>query len=310
VACLVRGTFLRIADVRSQPANISVAASRSTPSRRVVPSPKLPDRHHHSAPTATTKPITRSSATGLLSATMPSTRQTVALTGRSISVLGVLMLLAVLGLEQPADLDVDKLAVTTKRVQAAGGARRCRVRDRRRAARRRAHQVALALRSRTGQAKQVVFEVTRQVACLTQAQLADARRVVASARRSLARGRIQPAGRLRAVVQELQTTIQRGQRLLDQAHIRLGGGMPDGASRLVSLHDPDARAIRKGRLGQPVEFGYKAQVIDNADGIVLDHQVMMGNPPDAPLLVPAIEWAIARTPDWEGATGGDRRSGL
>jgi hypothetical protein len=40
MANFVRGTFLRIADVRSQPANISVAASRSTPSRRVVPSPK------------------------------------------------------------------------------------------------------------------------------------------------------------------------------------------------------------------------------------------------------------------------------
>ena len=47
------------------------------------------------------------------------------------------------------------------------------------------------------------------------------------------------------------------------------------ASRLVSLHDPDARPIRKGRLGRPVEFGDKAQVLDNPDGIVLDHQVMV-----------------------------------
>jgi IS5 family transposase len=38
----------------------------------------------------------------------------------------------------------------------------------------------------------------------------------------------------------------------------------------VSLHDPDARPIAKGRLGRPVEFGYKAQVVDNRDGIVLD----------------------------------------
>src|SRR6266545_4680125 len=51
MANLVRGTFLRIADVRSQPANISVAASRSIPSRRVVPSPTLPDRRHHRTPT-------------------------------------------------------------------------------------------------------------------------------------------------------------------------------------------------------------------------------------------------------------------
>ena len=70
--------------------------------------------------------------------------------------------------------------------------------------------------------------------------------------------------------------------------------MPDGASRLVSLHDPDARPIRKGRIGHPVEFGYKAQVLDNPDGIVLDHQVMVANPPDAPLLAPAVRRVIVR----------------
>ena len=151
------------------------------------------------------------------------------------------------------------------------------------------------MRSRTDQAKQVVFEVTGQVARLAEAQLADARRVVTNARRTLARSCPQRAGRLRAVLEELHTTIQRSQRLLEQAHTRLAGGMPDGASRLVSLHDPDARPIRKGRLGRPVEFGSKAQVLDNPDGIVLDHQVMVGNPPDAPLLGPAIGRVIART---------------
>jgi IS5 family transposase len=47
-------------------------------------------------------------------------------------------------------------------------------------------------------------------------------------------------------------------------------------------------------LGKPVEFGYKAQVVDNADGVVLDYQVMKGNPADAPLLVPAVERIKAR----------------
>jgi transposase, IS5 family len=201
---------------------------------------------------------------------------------------------------------VDKLATTARRVQAAGGATRTRVRDRRRAARRRAHQVARAMPSRTDQAKQVVFEVTGQVARLAEAQLADARRVVTNARRTLARSCPQRAGRLRAVLEELHTTIQRSQRLLEQAHTRLAGGMPDGASRLVSLHDPDARPIRKGRLGRPVEFGYKAQVLDNPDGIVLDHQVMVGNPPDAPLLGPAIGRVIARTGRAPRAVTGDR----
>jgi IS5 family transposase len=65
--------------------------------------------------------------------------------------------------------------------------------------------------------------------------------------------------------------------------------VPDGSTRIVSLHDPDARPIAKGRLGKPVEFRYKNQVTDNVDGIVLDTAMFKGNPPDAPMLVPAIE---------------------
>jgi len=155
------------------------------------------------------------------------------------------------------------LAATAKRVQAAGGATQTKVRDRRRAAHRREHEVARAMRSRSGDAKQVVFAVTRQVAALAESQLADAGRVVANARRGRgqAPGRPGPAasGRCTALVNQLQTTIQQARRLLDQARIRLAGGMPDGASRLVSLHDPDARPIRKGRIGHPVEFGYKME---------------------------------------------------
>ena len=70
--------------------------------------------------------------------------------------------------------------------------------------------------------------------------------------------------------------------MVAQARSRLAGQMPDGATRLVSLHDPDARPIRKGRIGKPVEFGYKAQVIDYDDGVILDYGVQAGNPPDAP----------------------------
>jgi IS5 family transposase len=71
--------------------------------------------------------------------------------------------------------------------------------------------------------------------------------------------------------------------------------MPDGATRRVSLHEPDARPIAKGRLGRPVEFGYKAQVTDNDDGVIVDHAVEQGNPADGPQLAPAIGRVIRRT---------------
>ena len=81
------------------------------------------------------------------------------------------------------------------------------------------------------------------------------------------------------------------EKVLAQARERLAGAMPDGATRVVSFQDKDARPIRKGWIGVPVEFGYKAQVVDNSDGLVLDYMVLQGNPADAPLLRPAIERA-------------------
>jgi hypothetical protein len=57
--------------------------------------------------------------------------------------------------------------------------------------------------------------------------------------------------------------------------------MPNSSIRLVSLRDPNARPIAKGRIGKPVEFGYKAQIVDNEDGIVLDYDLREGNPADA-----------------------------
>ena len=102
-------------------------------------------------------------------------------------------------------------------------------------------------------------------------------------------------GRLRQALAELAVTIERTATVVAQARSRLAGQMPDGATRLVSLHDPDARPIRKGRIDKPVEFGYKAQVLDNDDGIVVDYTVEYGAVPDGPQLVPAITRVARRT---------------
>jgi len=96
-----------------------------------------------------------------------------------------------------------------------------------------------------------------------------------------------PGGAL-ALVAEIEHTCRLLEEIVAQTRTRLSGEVPDGSTRIVSLHDPDARPIAKGRLGKPVEFGYKAQVTDNSDGIVLDLVVSNRNPPDAPMLVPAI----------------------
>ena len=96
------------------------------------------------------------------------------------------------------------------------------------------------------------------------------------------------SGKATALVAELERTISVLEQIVAQTRTRLSGEVPDGSTRIVSLHDTDARPIAKGRLGKPTEFGFKAQVADNTDGIVVDHNVEMGNPPDAPMLASAI----------------------
>ena len=128
-------------------------------------------------------------------------------------------------------------------------------------------------------------------------------------RRALARAGDQASGKLARLLVDLETNIGRTSQLIGQTRTRLAGGTPDGATRLVSLHDPDARPIVKGRLGKPVEFGYKAQVGDNADGVVLDYLVEIGNPADAPLLAPAIRRISRRAGRVPRAATADRGYG-
>ena len=45
----------------------------------------------------------------------------------------------------------------------------------------------------------------------------------------------------------------------------------------------------------PWSLAYKAQVVDNVDGVILDHSVEIGDPVDAPQLVPAIDRIGRRT---------------
>jgi IS5 family transposase len=86
--------------------------------------------------------------------------------------------------------------------------------------------------------------------------------------------RLRSRGRLHRALDELAETIDRTGRVVKQTR---------------------TRPIRKGRIDRPVEFGYKAQVVDNDDGVVLDHTVEPGAAPDEPQLAPAVERIKRRT---------------
>jgi IS5 family transposase len=94
-----------------------------------------------------------------------------------------------------------------------------------------------------------------------------------------------------------------------QARTRLAGQNPHGATRLVSLHDPNARPIRKGRIDRPAGFGYKTQVADNDEGIIPGYRVELGAAPDGPQLAPAVNRIHQRTGRVPRAVTADRGYG-
>jgi IS5 family transposase len=204
---------------------------------------------------------------------------------------------------------VVKLAALTAKIKAAGLATRTVARNRSRSVRRRAHTIGAWLRRRGDEAKSEARAITGEIATIADRAIAEARHVAVNARRGLRRRGTAASGKVAALVAELERTATVLERIAAQTRVRLGGGIPDGSTRVVSLHDADARPIAKGRIGKPVEFGYKAQIVDNADGVVLDHEIVVGNPPDAPMLRPAIARIKARFGKAPRAVAADRGYG-
>jgi transposase, IS5 family len=208
---------------------------------------------------------------------------------------------------------IGTMARTVARIKAAGGATRTRARDRRRSAGRRARSIASKLRLRGAQqrdqAQAAVRRITGELAGIAEQAMREATVVIRNAKRVLRAASGPRRGRLHRAINDLNTLLGRTKRVVAQTRSRLAGVMPESATRLVSLHDEDARPIRKGRLGKPVEFGYKAQIVDNADGVILDHNIEIGNPLDAPQLAPAIERITRRAGHAPGAVTADRGYG-
>jgi IS5 family transposase len=117
--------------------------------------------------------------------------------------------------------------------------------------------ISRTLARRTGQRRDEVMELNAQAGRILTRSIGEARMLATQARAS-ARGRGAQA-KLRAA-RRLEELADHCQRIATQIQQRSRG--EPIADRLVSLSDPDARPIRKGKLGKPNEFGYVAQLAE------------------------------------------------
>ena len=139
---------------------------------------------------------------------------------------------------------------------------------------------------RTGERKQQVLEFTAQAGKLVERSIREAKRLVVVARRR-ARGRGAKA-KLRQIKQT-RDLHQRAERVAEQIQKRMRGERI--TDRLVSIFDPDARPIRKGKLGKPNEFGFVTQICEvtentqtGARGLIIPATTQIGNPAEDALL--------------------------
>ena len=170
------------------------------------------------------------------------------------------------------------------------GERRAAVRDRSRAMGRRLRGITRTIRARSGEAKAQVLRLTAETGELLERSVREARRLAKIAR-SRARGR-GAQSKLRAA-EELQCLADRCEKVAAQIRQRVAG--EPIADRIVSLSDPDARPIRKGKIGKPNEFGYVTQLAEvtentkrGARGLILPASTAPGNPHENTLLPATI----------------------
>ena len=164
--------------------------------------------------------------------------------------------------------------------------KRARVRDRSRAMGHKLRTITRTIRRRSGEAKQEVLELTRETGELLERSIKEARRLAAIARRR-ARGRGAKA-KLKAAA-NLEEMADRCEKVAAQIHRRVAD--EPIKDRIVSLFDPDARPIRKGKLGKPNEFGFVSQLAEvtentktGARGLILPASTQLGNPAEETLL--------------------------
>ena len=162
------------------------------------------------------------------------------------------------------------------------------MRDRSTAMGRKLRALTRTIRRRSGEAKAEVLALTEQTGELFERSVAEARRL---ARTAAPRGpgpwRQREARTRPSRLEELADRSRRSPPRSDSES--RGSRSPTGWCRCLA--DPDARPIRKGKLGKPNEFGYVFQICEvtehtkkGARGLILATSTRLGNPAEDTLL--------------------------
>jgi IS5 family transposase len=165
--------------------------------------------------------------------------------------------------------------------------------NRSRAVQKRVRSIGRSLRKRTGEAKAAVQALTEESAARLSVSVRESNKLLAQAKASTATAEgVSKKARAKAI-RKLEGWIALSSRVVEQVRMRFAGEKIEG--RLVSLFDPDARPVRRGKLSAPNEFGYVVQLAEVASStkpgttaLLLPPKLVAGSTHENPLLAETV----------------------
>jgi IS5 family transposase len=180
------------------------------------------------------------------------------------------------------------LSRTMRRLVDAGVKLGFKFRNVRRSVGRRMREIAQGLRRRGERAKRAIKRPYRRLLRITGRIVRQAERAAADAREQTRVMRGKGRRRVERLVREIELVVPRARQVLRQTRARVLGSQTRSPGKIVSIFEPWAQIIRKGKLDRPTEFGVVVKVQEAEGGIVADIAVDDARS-DAGLLVPSVE---------------------
>jgi IS5 family transposase len=177
-----------------------------------------------------------------------------------------------------------------KKITAIAGAVGTQLRDRKRSVGRRLREIGRASRNRGQQRQEQLKNGYRKLLDATSRVVAQAQRFSDEIAEGVKRSAdVLKQAALEGLQKGLDTMMPRVRQVMRQTRDRVFGGITDSADKIVSLFEPATEIIRKGKAGQPTEFGKLVKIQEAENQIITSYEVYAKRPSDSDLLVPAIE---------------------
>jgi IS5 family transposase len=156
---------------------------------------------------------------------------------------------------------------------------------------RRMREIGQALRLRGEAAKEAIKKPYRRLLRITGRLVRQAEAAIEQATAQLTKLNAAARTKVERTLKVLREMAPRARRVVQQTRARIVRGVTNSKAKLISIFEPHAQILRRGKLHRPTEFGQMVKVQEADGGIVTDIGVV-AEKNDAPLLVPAVEHHI------------------